>query len=82
MYKFNIAREIFSDGNSDLLFPSRLRFFFFVPCSGHVDHIISHFFTELKIYHQSLILKFNNFCTTDLWYSKYFKIFPNSSKLK
>ena len=25
--------------------------FFFVPCLCHVDHIISHFFTELKIYH-------------------------------
>ena len=27
MYKFNIAREMFSDGNSDLLFLSGLRFF-------------------------------------------------------
>ena len=25
----------------------------FVPCSWHVDYIISHFFTELKIYHFS-----------------------------
>ena len=57
MYKFNIAREMFSEGNSDLLFLSRLRFFFFVPCSWHVDHIISHFFTELKIYDGSLVLK-------------------------
>ena len=32
-------------------------FFFFVPCSWHVDHIISHFFTELKIYDGSLVLK-------------------------
>ena len=27
---------------------------FFVPCSLHVDHIISYFFTELKIYRHSL----------------------------
>ena len=27
---------------------------FFVPCSLHFDHIISYFFTELKIYHYSL----------------------------
>ena len=26
------------------------------PCSWHVDHIISHFFTELKIYHHSLFI--------------------------
>ena len=57
MYRFNIAREKFSEGNSDLLFLSRLGFFFFVPCSWHVDHIISHFFTELKIYDGSLVLK-------------------------
>ena len=25
--------------------------FFFVPCSWHVEHIISHFFTEPRIYH-------------------------------
>ena len=57
MYRFNIAREKFSEGNSDLFFLSRFRFFFFVPCSWHVDHIISHFFTELKIYDGSLVLK-------------------------
>ena len=27
---------------------------FFVPCSLHVDHIISYFFTGLKLYHHSL----------------------------
>ena len=73
---------MFSDGNSDLLSLSGTQIFFFVPYSWHVDHIISHFFTELKIYHQSLIFNFNIFCTTDLWYSKCFKIVPNSSKLK
>ena len=31
--------------------------FFFVQCSWHVDHIISHFFTELKIYHFSFIFE-------------------------
>ena len=30
--------------------------FFFVPCSGHVDYIISHFFTKLKTYHLSLFI--------------------------
>ena len=29
---------------------------FFVPCPWHVDHIISHSFTELKIYHHSLFI--------------------------
>ena len=29
---------------------------FFVPFSSHVDHIISHFFTELKIDHLSLYI--------------------------
>ena len=81
-YKFNIAWEMFSDRNSDLLSLSGTQIFFFVPYSWHVDHIISHFFTELKIYHQSLIFNFSIFCTTDLWYSKCFKIVPNSSKLK
>ena len=32
--------------------------FFFVPRSRHVDHFISHFFTELKIYHFSLFIRF------------------------
>ena len=31
--------------------------FFLVLCSWHVDHIISHFFTKLKIYHLSLFIK-------------------------
>ena len=30
----------------------------FVMCSWHVDHIISHFFTELKIYHHSLFITY------------------------
>ena len=30
--------------------------FFFLPCSRHVDYIISHFFTELKTYHLSLFI--------------------------
>ena len=30
--------------------------FLFVTCSWHVDHITSHFFTKLKIYHLSLFI--------------------------
>ena len=52
---------MFSDGNSDLLALSGTQIFFFAPYSWHVDHIISHFFTELKIYHQSLIFNFQHF---------------------
>ena len=69
MYKFNIAREMFFEGNSDLLFLSRLRFF---SLSRAHDMLITSFLIS------SPSLKF----TTDLWYSKYFNIFPNSSKLK
>ena len=36
--------------------PVRDSDFFFVLCSGHVDQIISHFFTDLKIYHHSLFI--------------------------
>ena len=36
--------------------PVRDSDFYFVLCSGHVDQIISHFFTSLKIYHHSLFI--------------------------
>ena len=75
------SSTLFSDRNSDLLSLSGTQVFFSVPCSWHVDHIISHFFTELKIYHQSLIFKFNIFCTTDFLLLKMLlKIVPNSLK--
>ena len=82
MYKFNLAWEMFSDRNSDLLFLSGTQVFFFVPCSWHVDHIISHFFTELKIYHQSLIFKFNIFCTTDFLLLKILQNCPKLLEIK
>ena len=37
-------------GRSKVQFLSGTQIFFSVQCSWHVDHIISYFFTELKIY--------------------------------
>ena len=46
--------HIGSSKNSRVSIPVGDSDYSFVLCSWHVDHIISHFFTEVKIYHHSL----------------------------
>ena len=52
-YKNTKANQNYSSSGSIPVGDSE---FFFVSCSCHVDHIISHFFTVVKIYHNSLVI--------------------------